>query len=189
MSFDLDSGKENDLDDEVEEQSETEEDDEDELSLRNVASRSCKHIDIGSAVMPQPLFHPDVEDYDGTEELQDVAESIGTMYGRVLEKEFNSIVVEHHLKWAPMCTSEPGPLPDERPSERMGRYDFHHADTIVDWALQRKMKVKGHVLVWHVTSPKLLEDMEPSEVREQLKRHIFTVMGHFRGRIKVRHHT
>jgi len=31
----------------------------------------------------------------------------------------------------------------------------------------------------------LLEDLEPEEVREHLRRHIFTTMGHFRGRIKV----
>lgn len=33
--------------------------------------------------------------------------------------------------------------------------------------------------------PKLLEDLAPDDVREQLKRHIFTTMGHFRDRIKV----
>ena len=33
--------------------------------------------------------------------------------------------------------------------------------------------------------PKLLEDLAPEEVREQVRRHIFTTMGHFRGRIKV----
>jgi len=30
-----------------------------------------------------------------------------------------------------------------------------------------------------------LEDLAPDDVREQLRRHIFTTMGHFRGRIKV----
>ena len=33
--------------------------------------------------------------------------------------------------------------------------------------------------------PQLLEDLSPCDVREQLRRHIFTTMGHFRGRIKV----
>jgi endo-1,4-beta-xylanase len=86
-----------------------------------------------------------------------------------------------------MCTfqvSQPGPLL-EKPSDRLGRYDFHHSDAIVDWALKHDMKVKGHVLVWHVTSPAFLEDLEPEEIREQLRRHIFTTMGHYRGRIAV----
>lgn len=155
-------------------------------SLRQIANRACKSIDIGSAVLPKPLFHPDAEDYSGKEELFDVAESVETQYARVLQKEFNAVVVEHHLKWAPLCTSEPGPLPNGEPCTRLGRYDFHHADSIVDWALARKMKVKGHVLVWHVTSPcEILETMDAADVREQLRRHIFTTMGHFRGRIRT----
>jgi GH35 family endo-1,4-beta-xylanase len=157
----------------------------DSRTLKQVAAEGCKRIDVGAAVMPKPLFSPDAEDYSGDEELRDAARSIETHYARILHQEFNAIVVEHHLKWAPLCISEPGPLPGEKPSSRLGRYDFHHADSVVDWALGHDMKVKGHVLVWHVTSPKLIEDMEPVAVREQLKRHIFTVMGHFRGRIKV----
>lgn len=75
---------------------------------------------------------------------------------------------------------------DGNPSDRLGRYDFFHTDQIVDWALQRNMKVKGHVLVWHVTSPvSILETMSPQQVSEQVRRHIFTTMGHFRGRIQV----
>ena len=55
----------------------------------------------------------------------------------------------------------------------------------MDWALENNLKVKGHVLCWHVTSPEVLKDMGPDKVREQLRRHIFTTMGHYRGRIKV----
>ena len=67
----------------------------------------------------------------------------------------------------------PGPLPDLSPTDRLGRYDFHSADLMVDWALARGMKVKGHVLCWHVTTPPLVEDLPPDQVREQLRRHIF----------------
>jgi endo-1,4-beta-xylanase len=154
------------------------------LTLRKVAAKACKRIDIGTAVLPQPLFTPDPMDYNGMEELRDAARSVSTRYARTIEREFNAIVVEHHLKWSPLCISEPGPLLDKVPSERLGRYDFHYADSIVDWALERDMKVKGHVLVWHVTSPNhILESLEPHQVREELRRHIFTVMGHYRGRI------
>jgi endo-1,4-beta-xylanase len=156
------------------------------VPLRLQAATACKGIDIGAAVMPKLLSTPDVEDYDASDELQDVVASMETNYARVLRQEFNAVVVEHHLKWAPLCVSEPGPLPGGKASDRLGRYDFHHADAVVDWALTHNMKVKGHVLVWAVTSPtKLLEEMAPAAVREQLKRHIFTVMGYYRGRIKV----
>lgn len=46
------------------------------------------------------------------------------------------------------------------------------------------MKVKGHVLVWHVTTPSWVENMSSEEIRHAIKRHIFTTMGHFQGRIK-----
>jgi endo-1,4-beta-xylanase len=154
-------------------------------TLRELAANACKRIHIGAAVLPKPLLTPDVEDYAASDELRDVVSSMETPYARLLREEFNAVVVEHHLKWAPLCVSEPGPLPGEKASDRLGRYDFHHADAVVDWALEHDMQVKGHVLVWHVTSPKFLQDLSSSEIRAQLKRHIFTVMGYYRGRIKI----
>lgn len=152
-------------------------DDENGPSFKQVAAEMCREIDIGAAVLPKPLLTPDVDEPD---ELQSQ-----TKYASVLEREFNAVVVEHHLKWTPLCHSQPGPLVDESPSDRLGRYDFHHADEIVDWCVERNIKVKGHVLVWHVTTPDFVEDMPSEQVREQLKRHIFTTMGHFRGRIQI----
>jgi len=147
----------------------------------------------GTAQVPQADFRlPPIENeriagatIEAGPEDHDHAHSSGTRYARILSSEFNSIVIEHHLKWAPLCHAEPGPLPDQSPADRLGRYDFHSADIMVDWALARKMKIKGHVLCWHVTTPPLVEDLSPEEVREQLRRHIFTTMGHFRGRIKM----
>jgi len=206
-------------------------------SLKEVLASAIKRIDIGAAVLPEPLFDLDLDESDEHGLLKNASDDktdysvkgfnthenilssnstdyntyknqvkyakkprdregrapvnssvthiMSTTYARTLRNEFNAIVVEHHLKWAPLCVSEPGPYDDGTPSLRLGRYDFHHADAIVDWAVKHNMKVKGHVLVWHVTSPKLLEDLAPDDVREQLRRHIFTTMGHFRGRIKV----
>ena len=158
-------------------------------SLREVLQKACKHVDIGAAVLPKALLCPDIDEHDtgsreGVAPEETVSTSV-TRYARTLSREFNAVVVEHHLKWAPLCVSEPGPLQDEIPCSRLGRYDFHHADSVVDWAIKHNMKVKGHVLVWHVTSPSFLEEMTPDEVWEQLRRHIFTTMGHYRGRIKV----
>lgn len=158
-------------------------------TLRQLAARCCKTIDIGAAVLPKPLCVKDFdEEHDDDdephrpgadfrlpqEENERIAKATieggpegasyerfsssvgggnscrsGTRYARVLSTEFNSIVIEHHLKWAPLCHSEPGPLPDLSPTDRLGRYDFHSADLMVDWALARGMKVKGHVLCWH----------------------------------------
>mmetsp|Transcript_50169 Transcript_50169/g.121557 ORF Transcript_50169/g.121557 Transcript_50169/m.121557 type:complete len:494 (-) Transcript_50169:47-1528(-) len=215
-------------------------------SLMEVVARSVKHIDVGAAVLPKPLFKKDIDekligdessdeggvdleldddDDDGggeggnngqidllgggvddggvdgggavdttregrAPEYYDVSPRIPTRYAKTLRREFNAVVVEHHLKWAPLCVSDPGPGATlsfaSQPITRLGMYDFHHVDSIVDWALKHGKKVKGHVLVWHVSSPEhILEAMDPEEVREQLRRHIFTTMGHFRGRIHV----
>ena len=109
-----------------------------------------------------------------------------TRYSRVLSSEFNSVVIEHHLKWSPLVHSLPGPVSQRSPPEtRLGRYDFRHVDSMVDWAASRGMHVKGHVLVWHVTSPPFLEDMSPGEVRSAVRRHIFATVGYFRDRIKM----
>jgi len=165
-------------------------------SLKRVVSRACKHIDLGTAVLPKLLLYPDVDecrsqqpddDQDDGYRLAKQEEQPQTRYARYVEQEFNAIVIEHHLKWAPLCTAEPGPLPSGEPvADRLGRYDFGIVDEMVDWALERNIKVKGHVLVWAVTSPvAFLENMTPSQLREHIRRHIFTTMGHFRGRIQV----
>jgi GH35 family endo-1,4-beta-xylanase len=197
-----------DDDDEIEE---GDDDPENEFgTLKQIAALACKRIDIGTAILPKPLFSHDVEDLPNGTTTGEIASNhiprnavqpklntsedteyavvsdAPTMYAKMIQQEFNAVVIEHHLKWAPLVHSEPGPLTAGIPSERFGRYDFYHADSIVDWCIQNGItKIKGHVLVWHVTTPKFVEDLEPSVVREQLKRHIFTCMGHFKGRIKT----
>uniref|UniRef100_A0A7S1C1R6 endo-1,4-beta-xylanase n=1 Tax=Corethron hystrix TaxID=216773 RepID=A0A7S1C1R6_9STRA len=151
------------------------------ITLRESASAlstPSRPFYVGAAVLPKPLFGNDGEPDS------DPAPDFSPAYGRTLRSEFNAVVVEHHLKWTPLCHSLPGPLPG-RPSLREGRYDFHHADHLVDWALARGLAVKGHVLVWHVTSPPFLEDLPPARFAESVRRHIFTTMGHFRGRIRL----
>ncbi len=167
-------------------------------SLREVLTQACKRIDFGAAVIPKALLHHDVDELPVDDMLlghgntregvapEDLfaATKKSNRYSRTLHREFNAVVVEHHLKWAPLCVAEPGPLTDGNICDRLGRYDFHHADAVVDWAIRHGMKVKGHVLCWHVTSPNaILEAMTSTQVEEELKRHIFTTMAHFRGRI------
>lgn len=50
---------------------------------------------------------------------------------------------------------------------------------MVDWAIEKGLKIKGHVLCWHVTTPGFVERMSGDQIREELKRHIFTTMGMF----------
>ncbi|CAM9241385.1 unnamed protein product [Ectocarpus fasciculatus] len=127
-------------------------------SLREAASRCGiarkKKVHVGAAIMPDYLN----QHYDP--------------YSAVLNREFNSVVVEHHMKWKPLLVGG-----DE------GVYDFRPCDKIVDWAIDKGMEVKGHTLCWHVTTPDFAEDMSASRLREALYRHIRTTMGHFYGRV------
>lgn len=181
-------------------------------TLRNTADGCCKQVYIGAAVLPKPLFVPDHDDEvhnDGsnattsrpkincgtvsTVEPEDdptISKSAKdrplTRYAQVLTAEFNSVVIEHHLKWSPLVHTLPGPIHQSAPpTMHLGKYDFHHVDAMVDFAISHDMHIKGHVLVWHVTSPPFLEDMPPDEVRIAVKRHIFTTMAYFKGRIKM----
>eukprot|EP00903_Cladosiphon_okamuranus_P011673 g10979.t1 len=123
-------------------------------SFRHAAATRKQKVHVGAAIMPDylnPHYDP---------------------YSEVLNREFNSVVVEHHMKWKPLLIGG-----DE------GVYDFRPCDKIVDWALHRGMEVKGHTLCWHVTTPEFAEDMSASRLREALYRHIRTTMAHFYGRV------
>lgn len=153
-------------------------------NLRSLTSKICRNIDLGTAVLPKPLFEERAMNC-ATIECSDDRSDQGTKYAEIVCSEFNSIVIEHHLKWQPLCETLPGPIDSTTPSNRPGRYDFSHCDKIVDWALSKGMKVKGHVLVWHVTTPDFVRNMTSEQLREQIKRHIFTTMAHFRNRITM----
>ena len=90
-------------------------------SLREVLTKACKQLDIGTAVLPQPLLSNDavVDDLVSTEITSDdeglvsregvapheIVYTRSNQYSRTLNNEFNAVVVEHHLKWAPLCVS------------------------------------------------------------------------------------
>ena len=70
-----------------------------------------------------------------------------------------------------------------------GVYDFTLADQMVDKALAHGQKVVGHCLVWHSQcAPWFFVDEDGKQVsaevlKKRIKEHIFTILGHFRGRV------
>ena len=99
-------------------------------NLRALAASSCKRaLRIGVACMPWPLLHD-------------------TAYATTAAKHFNSVTVEHHMKWAPLMEED----------------GWVESDKAVQWATEHGMTVRGHVLVWAVTSPAAwLEDLPCGE--------------------------
>jgi endo-1,4-beta-xylanase len=96
-----------------------------------------------------------------------------TQYRSILGKEFGSLSPENQMKW------------DLIHPER-DTYDFGPADAIVHFARTHGQVVRGHTLLWHSQNPAWLEegDFTPSELRNILKDHIFTVVGRYRGSIQ-----
>ena len=78
---------------------------------------------------------------------------------------------------------------------KLGEYDFALGDRIVDAALDRGLRVRGHTLIWD-TNPlgfyadELLSVIaassdRPSALRSAMRDHIRAVMGHYAGRIRT----
>ena len=95
-------------------------------------------------------------------------------YAAVLAREFRSVTAENVMKWE---TVEP----------QQGVDDFTAADGLVDFARAHGQSVYGHNLIWHNQLPAWLT--QGTWTKEQLaailKRHIFAVAGHFRGKVRA----
>ncbi|MBN1700090.1 MAG: endo-1,4-beta-xylanase [Spirochaetales bacterium] len=94
----------------------------------------------------------------------------------LLKKHFNSIVCENEMKWESL-----------QPSEGVFRYTV--ADSIIGFAEDNNMTVRGHCLVWHNQTPRwVFRDASNARVSketllERIRNHITNVMTHFKGRI------
>jgi endo-1,4-beta-xylanase len=73
---------------------------------------------------------------------------------------------------------------------REGDFTFTQADKLVDYALAKGKKVRGHTLVWHNQTPDWFfrgSGVKGLATREELyarmEKHIKTVMTHYKGRI------
>jgi endo-1,4-beta-xylanase len=79
------------------------------------------------------------------------------------------IVAEGEMKWA-----------DLRPAR--GQYRFENADTIIDFARQNKLDVRGHTLAWYGALPAWTDEIAGrAEAERELVDHIKTVVSRYRG--------
>ena len=91
-------------------------------------------------------------------------------YAGAAGRHFNYLTAEYEMKWNPIQRSP-------------GVYDFSGGDAIVAFAESRGMRVKGHALVWHGSTPEWVESLSPPELRIAFEDHIRTVAGHYRRRV------
>ena len=119
----------------------------------------------------------------------------------LVKQQFDQISPENDLKWA-LIQPRPGP----------NGYEFGPADAYVNFGLTNKMYIVGHTLVWHGqtppwvfagTNPPPAANVAPDgrrfgrrfgysgprasrdELLQRMRDHIFTVVGRYKGKIKV----
>jgi endo-1,4-beta-xylanase len=91
-------------------------------------------------------------------------------YTTILNREFNMVTAENEMK---MDATEPN----------QGQFSFGNGDRIVNHALSRGMRVRGHTLAWHSQQPGWMQRMEGSALRQAMVNHITQVASYYRGKI------
>lgn len=93
-----------------------------------------------------------------------------------IKAQYNVLTPENCMKPQPIHPSE-------------DTYNFTTSDALVDWCEQNGLKVWGHNLVWHAQTGRWFfqgPDGQPATrelAMERLKKHIFTVVGRYKGRV------
>lgn len=96
-----------------------------------------------------------------------------------------AIAVKHFNALTPGNSMKPDTL-----QRTEGQFNFTDGDRLVEIAQKNGATPVGHVLVWHEQTPKwFFEGAEGQPVSRELalvrlRKHIFTVVGHYRGRVK-----
>ena len=96
----------------------------------------------------------------------------GSSFRSILGREFSVLTPENDMKFDHL---HPAPT----------TYYFAGADSLVAFAQQNQMAVRGHTLVWHQQLPKWITS-GPSgvdEATQQLIDHVTTVVSHYKGKL------
>jgi len=110
-------------------------------------------VQMGASVAAQPLLND-------------------PRYSKMVADTFQLLTPENAMKFAQLQPSH-------------GLYDFRAADALVSFAAANRLSVHGHTLVWHKSLPPWLEtgNFSRPELTAILRDYIFTVVGHYRGRV------
>ncbi|MBN2814284.1 MAG: endo-1,4-beta-xylanase [Bacteroidales bacterium] len=95
----------------------------------------------------------------------------------VIREHFNAIVAENCMKSGPIQPKE-------------GAFDFKLADQFVAFGEKNNKHITGHALIWHSQAPRwffkdtLGNDVSREVLIERMKKHIYTVVGRYKGKVK-----
>ncbi|MEU6721286.1 endo-1,4-beta-xylanase [Nonomuraea sp. NPDC046802] len=91
-------------------------------------------------------------------------------YVNILNREFNSVTAENEMKWD---ATEPS----------RNSFTYTNANRIVNHAIGRGMKIRGHTLLWHSQMPGWAQTLSGSTLRSAMINHVTQVATYFRGKI------
>ncbi|MFD8008804.1 non-reducing end alpha-L-arabinofuranosidase family hydrolase [Streptomyces sp. NPDC058955] len=92
-------------------------------------------------------------------------------YTAISDREFNMVTPENEMKWDAVEPSR-------------GTFTFGPADRIVERALARGQRLRGHTTVWHSQLPAWVRSIRDAKtLRGVMNHHITTQMTHFKGKI------
>ena len=93
-------------------------------------------------------------------------------YTQIIEREFERITAEYQMKMNVI-------LPVK------GTYNWSKADQIVNYAVSKGLKVHGHALVWHESTPDWLLNYQGTDVQfeQEVKDYITAVVSRYKGKV------
>ncbi|MGI5147171.1 endo-1,4-beta-xylanase [Plantactinospora sp. CA-294935] len=91
-------------------------------------------------------------------------------YSTVLNREFNQATPENEMK---IDATEP----------QQNQFTFTNADRIVNHAISRGWKVRGHTLAWHQQQPGWMQNMSGTALRQAMLNHVTRVASYYAGKI------
>ncbi len=97
-------------------------------------------------------------------------------YTDIVANQFSTVTPENVMKWDAIEPTQ-------------GVYNWGPADQLVAFAQAHHQLVRGHTLMWHNQLPSWLTTgvsngtISDSQLREILKQHVMTEVGHFKGKI------
>lgn len=96
---------------------------------------------------------------------------------KLILQHFNSLTAENSMKMGPIHPQE-------------NRYDWRDSDSIVSFAQQHGLRVRGHNLLWHQQTPRWLfrdtlthANVTKEVLLQRLKDHINTVVKRYKGKL------
>ena len=101
-----------------------------------------------------------------------------TPYRERVGREFSAVTAENVMKWSELEPTQ-------------GQYNWGPADQLVAEARRNGQQVHGHTLLWHnqlpgwLTSGVASGEIDSAELRDIVRNHIRTVVGHFKGKVRA----